>query len=414
MLEWRLFGGWSDEELVPRLEQARALRPNFSASPEEQTLEAGWCQVCSRTVVGRERPGPPEPGGLFERARWVLETGDFSDPRIVDWHFEPDSPLRGRTVLLELKVRALRYLCAVRVGDTRSEGDASRSIFGFSFETLEGHIEAGREWFLLTKEHASGEVRFRIEASWRPGQSPNWWSRLGFLLVGRRYQRAWHRLTHVRLRELTLQHPGLPPLKTGVLAHSGHDVGTGPVRVYARKGRGRRRARVEVEMERVTRGQWWTPVGLGVLAGMRSMSAPALVSRRLAREPGPPGSGLSRALSRRSVSRVLRVLALGELVADKLPWIPARVKPAPLVGRVLSGALVGATAAVGRHGARWGGAALGAVAALASSWAFYSLRRVATQRLRVPDTVVALAEDVAVAALSTRLMPALEWEALAT
>jgi uncharacterized protein (UPF0548 family) len=246
MTEWRLFRGWTDEELVPRLERARALAPNFSAAPEEMTLERGWNEVYSETVVGWEPPGLPGAGGLFERGRWVLETFDFSDPRIVVWHFAPDAPLQGRAVLLELKARVLHYLCPVRVGGTRSEHDGARTIYGFSFVTLEGHIEAGREWFLLTKDHASGEVRFRIEASWRPGRFPNWWSRVGFHLVGPRYQRAWHRLTHVRLRELTHGHPMLPPLGTEALAHSGHQVDTAPVRVFARRGHSGSRKHMEV------------------------------------------------------------------------------------------------------------------------------------------------------------------------
>ena len=36
-------------------------------------------------------------------------------------------------------------------------------------------------------------------------------------------------------------------------------------------------------------------------------------------------------------------LALGELVADKLPFIPSRTSPGPLFGRVVLGALSGAT-----------------------------------------------------------------------
>ncbi len=257
MAEWRLFKGWSDEELLPRLEAARALPLNFSAPSEEMTLEAGWSQVSSESQVGRERAGPPEPGGLFERSRQVLETFDFSDPRIVRWHFLPSEPLPRRLVLLELKALGLRYLCPVRVGGERSEHGAGRSIYGFSFETLEGHIEAGREWFLLTKDHASGAVRFHIEASWRLGDFPNAWSRLGFRWVGRRYQRAWHRLTHLRLRELARNHPELlaQPLPAGPVVHSGHKLEGHAVQFFAQKALGRRESQVEVEVESISGGR---------------------------------------------------------------------------------------------------------------------------------------------------------------
>ena len=135
MIEWRWLSGWTEAELVPRLKQARSLDRNFTAVAGEMTMEAGWSQVRSEGVLGHEQAGPPHPDGLFERARQVLETFDFSDPRIVRWHFSADEPLRGRTVLLELKSlnEKLRFLCAVRVGGTRLEHGEKCSIYGFSF-----------------------------------------------------------------------------------------------------------------------------------------------------------------------------------------------------------------------------------------------------------------------------------------
>ncbi|MCP3136749.1 DUF1990 family protein [Pyxidicoccus xibeiensis] len=413
MIEWRWLSGWTEEELVPRLQRARGLDRNFPDRSDEMTLDAGWSQVRSEGVLGREAQGPPRPDGLFERARQVLETFDFSDPRIVRWHFTAEEPLRGRTVLLELKSlgQKLRYLCAVRVGGTRLEHGEKCSIYGFSFETLSGHIEAGREWFLLKKDHETGEVRFTIEAAWRPGQFPNWWSRLGFTMVGRRYQRAWHRLTHVRLRELTRRRPDLvgQPAHSGQLEHSGHELELGPVQFFAQRAPGRRKTQVDEEVEAVTRGQWLTPLGLGVLAGMRSMSAPALVSRRLSQDPGAKQDPLSDALSKPWVPRVLGLLALGELVVDKLPKTPARVKLVPLAGRVLTGVVAAASSVAGQRRAVVALAGvLGGAAAVASAWAFYSLRTVATKRLGVPNMAAAVTEDALVAALASRLMPVVE------
>jgi uncharacterized membrane protein len=167
-------------------------------------------------------------------------------------------------------------------------------------------------------------------------------------------------------------------------------------------------------MDTMLRGQWWTPLGLGVLAGMRSMSAPALVSRSLSRAADPRMQGVARVLAKPAVSLAFHVLALGELVADKLPGIPARVKPVPMVGRLLTGALAGASTSSGGKSALWKAAALGAIAALASTWAFYSLRKLATSRLHVPDMVVALAEDATLAALASRLLPEVAQGAPAT
>jgi|GEM_PF-227479 len=414
MIEWRWFSGWTEAEMVPRLARARTLERNFPEVSGEMTLEAGWSQVHSESVLGYEPPGLPVPDGLFERGQQVLESFDFSDPRIVAWHFSAREPLQGRTVLLELRAlgQQLRYLCGARVGDTRREHDATCSVYGFSFETLQGHIEAGREWFLLRKDHESGAVRFHIEASWRPGQFPNWWSRLGFAMVAPRYQRAWHRLTHVRLRELVRQPPELagPPAHHGQLEHSGHTLPTAPVRFFAQRARGRRETQLEEEIEAMNRGHGLTALGLGVLAGMRSMSAPALASTWLARTPPRRKDRLSRTLARPWAPRVLGLLAVGELIADKLPKTPARVAAVPLAGRMVAGALAAAsvTPQKRQHRRRLAAAALGAVAALASSWAFYALRRGATRRLGVPDVAAALTEDALVAGLASRLLPRLE------
>ncbi|GEL73771.1 DUF1990 family protein [Myxococcus virescens] len=416
MIEWRWFSGWTEEEMVPRLARARTLARNFPEVSGEMTLQGGWSQVRSESVLGREPPGRPVPGGLFERAQQVLETFDFSDPRIVAWHFSDEEPMQGRTVLLELRAlgQQLRYLCGVRVGGTREEHDEGCSVFGFSFETLHGHIEAGREWFLLKKEHESGEVRFHIEAAWRPGQFPNWWSRLGFAMVAPRYQRAWHRLTHVRVRELALKHPELigQLASHGRLAHAGHALGTAPVQFFAQRAPGRRETQLEEEIEAMNRAHGLRALGLGVLAGMRSMSAPALASRWLTKTQPDSEDRLARTLAHPWTPRVLGLLAVGELVADKLPMAPPRVAAVPLTGRMLSGALAAASVTTERQrGVRLAAAALGALAALASSWAFYSLRRTATKKLGVPDVAVALTEDALLAGLASRLLPVSEHQA---
>lgn len=141
---------------------------------------------------------PTDPGP-FHRARRALERYAFSDPGIVEAHFDPRTPLQGRRLLLELKVPLLRYLSGVLVTEVRDETSQDTSTYGFRYDTLEGHIERGWEWFLIRKDHASGAITFHIAASWLPGDFPNWWSRVGFALVGSRYQRRWHRLAHERM-----------------------------------------------------------------------------------------------------------------------------------------------------------------------------------------------------------------------
>lgn len=225
MAEWRFGRGWSDEELKARLRKLGELPLNFPATGPLGPSGDGWSRYYSEATIAREVPGPVVADGPFERAWRAIEAYEFSDPGIVAGHFDPRTPLRERSMLLEIKVLGLRYLCAARVGALRDRSKGGAHVRGFRYDTLDGHVEAGSEWFMLTKNEKTGEVSFRIHASWRPGQFPNWWSRLGFRLVARRYQLAWHRLAYLRLREAAGGSEGLSPVpEDGALFHAGGDM----------------------------------------------------------------------------------------------------------------------------------------------------------------------------------------------
>jgi uncharacterized membrane protein len=131
----------------------------------------------------------------------------------------------------------------------------------------------------------------------------------------------------------------------------------------------------------------------GVLAGMRSMSPPALLARRLA-----PGRA----------ARWFAVFAAGELLADKVPGVPARISPLSLSGRAASGALGGAALAAHHRQPRLGPALSGGAAAVASAFAAYHLRRLAGERTSIPDPLLGLLEDAVVLAAGTLLARTVE------
>jgi uncharacterized protein (UPF0548 family) len=222
MAAWRFGRGWDEEELRRRLDALAGLERNFDpAAPMDPAH--GWRRHGSETTVGRERAGPPEPGGTFERARRAVARYEFSDPRIVTAHFDPATPLRDRRILLELRALGFRFLVGTAVGRVRDERTDTETVFGFRYDTLRGHIESGWEWFLLAKSHATGAIRFRIAADWRPGDFPNRWSRFGFGVLGVHYQRRWTRRAHARLRRL-LESDRPAPAPRGRLMHQGDDT----------------------------------------------------------------------------------------------------------------------------------------------------------------------------------------------
>lgn len=89
---------------------------------------------------------------------------------------------------------------------------------------------------------------------------------------------------------------------------------------------------------------------------------------------------------------VFCVLAIGELIADKLPFIPSRTQAGPLAVRFVFGALCASALSLAA-GLPWlFPAAIGGVAAVVAAYAGYWLRHTITSR-GVMDLPVALAED---------------------
>ena len=135
-------------------------------------------------------------------------------------------------------------------------------------------------------------------------------------------------------------------------------------------------------------------IALGAVAGMRAVAAPAVLSHFLANDPaGALYNTRLRYLQRPYVATTLKYLACAELIGDKLPLAPDRIKPMQLGARLLSGAVVGATVAGANEKSKLNGALLGMAGALAASYGFYFLRKVLGQKSGLPDMALGLAED---------------------
>jgi uncharacterized membrane protein len=143
-------------------------------------------------------------------------------------------------------------------------------------------------------------------------------------------------------------------------------------------------------------------LGLGAISGLRSLSGPAFVSRAASHGhldlEGTPIAFLGSP----RLSTVLILMELGELVGDKLPTTPSRTSPPPLLGRAVSGAVVGAAVFVSEGSRATTGAAVGSTAAIVAAFAGERLRALAVEKTGLPDPVVALAEDATVLLVGLR------------
>ena len=168
-------------------------RLNFDLDRREaMTREAGWNVDDYRQPLPAEPPGPPVPGGTWERARDLMLGYEFADPAIVRAVYAPDSPLEDRDMLLEARFLGLRFRFGVRVSgvvdETCESGGRSVRLWGWSYRTLQGHLEMGQMDYELWKWLDSGEVEFRIHVVSRAAQISNPVIRLGFRIFGRRQQ----------------------------------------------------------------------------------------------------------------------------------------------------------------------------------------------------------------------------------
>jgi uncharacterized membrane protein len=139
--------------------------------------------------------------------------------------------------------------------------------------------------------------------------------------------------------------------------------------------------------------------GIGFVAGLRSLTAPAVVA--WAAHIGwlnLHGSRLAFMGSTIAVA-IFSVLALGELIGDKLPWIPKRTAPGPLLARFLTGGLCGACLCAAVGTSLVVGALVGGTGGVVGTFLGYHTRKSLVINLHAKDFIVAVCEDFVAIAL---------------
>ncbi|WP_330456005.1 DUF1990 domain-containing protein [Streptomyces sp. NBC_00820] len=179
----------------------------------EEVRRPAWNIDTYSSSLPAEGPGPPAPGGTWERACRLVRDYEFSPPRIVRAVYDPEAPLLGRDMLLEARFHGLRFYCGVRVTEVvdRIRGDVR--VWGWAYETLEGHLERGRVTYEVVKHCDTGEVRFVVSCYSQGAPTLGRVTRFGWQLFGRRTQLRFYRECIARLRRFVESAPHERPAR---------------------------------------------------------------------------------------------------------------------------------------------------------------------------------------------------------
>jgi uncharacterized membrane protein len=135
-------------------------------------------------------------------------------------------------------------------------------------------------------------------------------------------------------------------------------------------------------------------VGIGIVAGLRAMTAPAAVTwAAYLGWLNLHGSPLAFMGSMVAVA-IFTVGAIGEYIADKLPKTPSRTAPLGLIARIVTGGLSGACVCAAAGQSLLVGVVLGAIGAVIGAFGGYQVRTRLVRALNVKDIFVAIPEDL--------------------
>ena len=193
----------------------REINYDPARAPQDGRPQGHWHVDSGSTVIGREPPGPPVPGGPWETACRLVSQYEFADGPILRAVYRSDQELLGRDMLLEGRFCGLRFYLGVRVtgviDETRDGDGGPERVWGWCYQTLQGHLEQGRLSYEVIKNQRTGQVTFHIAGYSRPASIPNPLVRWGFRLFGHWTQQRFYRNVQARMyRLLRAAQRGLP------------------------------------------------------------------------------------------------------------------------------------------------------------------------------------------------------------
>jgi uncharacterized membrane protein len=134
---------------------------------------------------------------------------------------------------------------------------------------------------------------------------------------------------------------------------------------------------------------------IGVVAGLRTMTAPAAVSWAAHLGALKVGGTWLAFMGYSATPWILTLAAIAELISDQLPTTPSRKTPVPFAARVLSGGLCGSAVAIAAES--WAiGAAFGVIGAIVGTLGGFGFRFRLAQAFRRDRSAAFLEDAVAI------------------
>lgn len=176
-------------------------RINYDEADAPSGQDPGSWHVDESTAwLAREKPGAPEPGGAWDIACTLVRHYEFADARLIRAVYRPDVELMGRDMLLEGRFWGLRFHMGVRVTQVVDVSRDDERIWGWGYQTLEGHLEQGKLIYEVVKSVPTGAVELVLSAYSRPAPISNPLIRTGFGVFGRHMQLRFYAEVGRRLR----------------------------------------------------------------------------------------------------------------------------------------------------------------------------------------------------------------------
>ena len=140
---WRIGRGWPADDLQAELTRLTERPLSYPVDTVDAAREPGWTVEHFVEILAQEPPGPPLPDGCYTRACAGVAGYRFAHPGLTAVHYDPQSPLLGRNLLILIRVIFVRA-GRIAIGAVRNETTDTETRFGVRMDTLAGHILHGQ------------------------------------------------------------------------------------------------------------------------------------------------------------------------------------------------------------------------------------------------------------------------------